>query len=100
MSDNNAALIPLDEANEPHTVQLACYVCRVEDRYFQPGQYVRVTRIEPNGTVHFQRRDRGYTAPLDSFLDQFEYAPEGRRHSTSSARCPTRRCRACSTASP
>jgi hypothetical protein len=36
-----------------------------------------VTRIEPNGTVHFQRRDRGYTAPFDSFLDQFERAPEG-----------------------
>ena len=77
MSDDNAALILVSDANEPRTVQLAYYVCRVEDRYFQPGQYVRVTRVEPNGIVHFQHRDRGYTAPIDSFLDQFEYAPEG-----------------------
>jgi hypothetical protein len=42
MSDDNAALILISNANEPRAVQLAYYVCRVEDRYFQPGQYVRV----------------------------------------------------------
>ena len=79
MDPNNTDLIPSDGAVEipAEHVVLGYYICRTEDRYFQPGQYVRVTHVEPNGTVHFQRRDQGYTAPAADFLDQFSYAPEG-----------------------
>lgn len=56
---------------------LGYYRCVVATRDHQPGQYVRVIRIEPDGAVHYQRRDRGWIYDRDGFLAHFDYAPEG-----------------------
>lgn len=78
-SDSNelAPRSPIHSRADGEQVVLGYYQCVLATRSLDVDDYVRVTRVERDGTIHMQRRDRSYTQDVASFLDHFAFAPDG-----------------------